>query len=35
MAAMADPVARLAAALGDTAGASLTLERPSDAEHGD
>jgi arginyl-tRNA synthetase len=35
MAAMADPVARLAAALGDVAGAPLTLERPSDAEHGD
>jgi len=35
MAAMADPVARLATRLGEIAGAPLTLERPSDAEHGD
>ena len=35
MAAVADPVARLAAELGELAGAPLELERPSDAEHGD
>jgi arginyl-tRNA synthetase len=32
---MADPVARLEAALGEIAGAPLTLERPSEAEYGD
>ncbi|HZT52909.1 MAG TPA: hypothetical protein VE995_00845, partial [Gaiellaceae bacterium] len=31
----ADPVAALAAALGDVAGAELELERPADPEHGD
>ena len=35
MAAMADPVARLATELGEIAGTSVALERPSDAEHGD
>ena len=32
---MADPVARLAGELSEIAGAPVTLERPSDAEHGD
>ena len=32
---MTDPVARLAAALADIAGAPVELERPADAEHGD
>jgi arginyl-tRNA synthetase len=35
MAAMADPVTRLADALGEIAGAPVELERPSDVEHGD
>ena len=35
MAAMADPVARLATELGEIAGTPVALERPSDAEHGD
>ena len=32
---LADPVARLAGALTEVAGVPVTLERPSDAEHGD
>jgi arginyl-tRNA synthetase len=32
---LADPVAELADALGNAAGADVTLERPSDPEHGD
>ena len=32
---MADPVEQLAAALAETAGAPVTLERPADATHGD
>ena len=32
---MSDPVARLAGALTEIAGFAVTLERPSDAEHGD
>ncbi len=35
MAAMADPVARLATELGEIAGTPVALERPSDPEHGD
>jgi arginyl-tRNA synthetase len=35
MAAMADPVARLAASVGEIAGVPVELDRPSDAEHGD
>ena len=35
MVAVIDPVSRLASALAQIAGASVELERPSDAEHGD
>jgi arginyl-tRNA synthetase len=30
-----DPVARLAGAISEIAGAQVTLERPGDADHGD